>query len=156
MVIYTGTETKLMQNLGEYRFKRSQTENRVENVMLTNLGIMFLFIFVSSVWNGFKTMELFEKHAYLTDHSDVDATESTLFSIISFYLLFNYAIPLDIAVMLELNAIFYSLYVVWDAKMTYLNEDMGRIEAATMNSLNLMENLGEVDYIMSDKTGTLT
>jgi len=58
--------------------------------------------------------------------------------------------------MLELNAIFYSLYLVWDAKMTYLNSSKGQIESAKMNSLNLIENLGEVDYIMSDKTGTLT
>lgn len=58
--------------------------------------------------------------------------------------------------MLELNAIFYSCYVLWDAKMTYLNKLLGRIESTTMNSLNLLENLGEVEYIMSDKTGTLT
>ena len=63
---------------------------------------------------------------------------------------------MDIAVMLELNAIGYSLFLVWDAKLTYLNSAMGRIDSAKVNSLNMLENLGEVEYIMSDKTGTLT
>ena len=40
--------------------------------------------------------------------------------------------------------------------MAHVNAQMGREEQAKMNSLNLMENLGEVQYIMSDKTGTMT
>ena len=97
-------------------------EKRVESVMLTNLAIMILFITIASIWNGFKTKELFKNHSYLTDQSNESDDQATLFAVVSFYLLFNYAIPLDIAVMLELNAIFYSLYIVWDAKMTYLNK----------------------------------
>jgi len=40
--------------------------------------------------------------------------------------------------------------------MTHVNQQMGRIDYAKTNTLNLMENLAEVEYIMSDKTGTLT
>ena len=84
------------------------------------------------------------------------ATELSLQSIVSFYLLFNYLIPLDLAVMIEFNAIFYSGFISADAKMTHVNTQMNRIDFVKTNTLNLMENLAEVQYIMSDKTGTLT
>ena len=122
MVVYAGSETKLMQNLGEYNFKLSQMGMRVEYIMLFQLACMIIFILISAIWNFFKTKELFESHTYLTDNNDEDAQTSSLYAVVSFYLLYNGAIPLDIAVMLELNAIFYSCYIVWDARMTYLNE----------------------------------
>ena len=58
--------------------------------------------------------------------------------------------------MIEFNAVFYSGFISADAKMTHFNEQMKRIENAKTNTLNLMENLAEVEYILSDKTGTLT
>lgn len=156
LVVYTGNETKLMQNLGSYKFKRSQMEKRTGTTLLVNLAILISFITISSVWNTIKTKDLFETHTYLTDNSDDTATSTSLSAIVSFYLLFNYLVPLDLAVMLELNAIFYSGFIPADAKMTHINHQMGRIDNAKTNSLNLLENLGEVEYIMSDKTGTLT
>ena len=156
LVVYTGNETKLMQNLGSYKFKRSQMEKRTGTTLLVNLAILISFITISSVWNTIKTKDLFETHTYLTDNSDDTATSTSLSAIVSFYLLFNYLVPLDLAVMLEVNAIFYSGFIPADAKMTHINHQMGRIDNAKTNSLNLLENLGEVEYIMSDKTGTLT
>ena len=156
LVVYTGNETKLMQNLGSYKFKRSQMEKRTGTTLLVNLAILISFITISSVWNTIKTKDLFETHTYLTDNSDDTATSTSLSAIVSFYLLFNYLVPLDLPVMLELNAIFYSGFITADAKMTHINHQMGRIDNAKTNSLNLLENLGEVEYIMSDKTGTLT
>ena len=58
--------------------------------------------------------------------------------------------------MIEFNAVFYSGFISADAKMTHVNEPMKRVENAKTNTLNLMENLAEVEYILSDKTGTLT
>ena len=156
LVVYTGNETKLMQNLGSYKFKRSQMEKRIGTTLLVNLAISASFIIICSIWNWIKTKDLFETHTYLTDNSDETATSTSLKAVISFYLLFNYLIPLDLAVMLEVNAIFYSGFIPADAKMTHINHQMGRIDNAKTNSLNLLENLGEVEYIMSDKTGTLT
>jgi len=155
LVVYTGHETKLMQNLGAYKFKRSQMEKRIGTTLLINLGILVLFILISSIWNAIKTKSLYASHIYLTEDSD-DSTTTSLSAVVSFYLLFNYLIPLDLAVMLEANAIFYSGYISVDAKMTHANAQMGTMDQAKMNSLNLFENLAEVEYIMSDKTGTLT
>ena len=131
-------------------------EKRFGRLLILNFLVWMVFIIIASVWNGIRTKKLFESHTYLTDNLDSDSTMTSLASVLSFFLLFNYCIPMDIAVMLELNAIGYSLFLVWDAKMTYLNSAMGRIDSAKVNSLNMLENLGEVEYIMSDKTGTLT
>ena len=145
-----------MQNLGAYKFKRSEMEKRTGVILLFNLGCLITFIIVCSICNFIKTAELFETHSYLTDLIDSTATEVSLLSIMSFYLIFNNLVPLDLAVVLEFNAIFYSGFISADAKMTHVNKQMGRVDNAKVNSLNLMENLAEVEYIMSDKTGTLT
>jgi len=99
---------------------------------------------------------MYESHFYIYGDLDASATEISLLQAISLYLICNYLMTLDLAVMLELTAIFYSSFVSMDVKMTKANERLGSMEHAKMNSLNLIENLGEVEYIMSDKTGTLT
>ena len=145
-----------MQNLGKYSFKRSRMEKRFQTILLCNLGVLVLFIIIATVINYLKTKELFDGHHYLTQGYETTPEEVSLAAAVSFYLLFSYLIPLDIAVMLELNAINYTLYIHWDAKMHHVNRTLGCVESAKLNSLNLLENLGEVEYIMSDKTGTLT
>ena len=51
MVVYTGQETKLMQNLGSYIFKRSEQEKRTGVTLLVNLGILITFIITCTIWN---------------------------------------------------------------------------------------------------------
>ena len=46
--------------------------------------------------------------------------------------------------MIEFNAIFYSGFISADAKMTYANKEMNRVDWVKTNTLNLMENLAEV------------
>lgn len=68
MVVYTGAETKLMQNLGNYKFKRSAMEKRTGVTLLLNLAILILFIIIASICNGALTKRIYEDHFYLTDN----------------------------------------------------------------------------------------
>ena len=156
LVVYTGTDTKIMQNLGKYSFKRSEMEKRIQLTLMINVFFLFIFVTVCTIWNFIVTKKYFAGHYYITDHIDSTATQVSLQAIVTFFLLFNYIIPLDLAVMVEFNAVFYTGFITNDAKMTHVNEQMRRIESAKTNTLNLLENLGEVEYILSDKTGTLT
>ena len=155
IAVYVGQETKVMQNLGSYKFKRSASEKRIFTTYIVNLLCLVSFVLMGFSWNYKATKDIYETHYYISN-GETDTTERSVLSIFSFYLLWNPIIPLDMAVMIEFNAIFYSGFLVADAKMTHLNKDMGRIDSPKTNTLNLLENLAEVEYIMSDKTGTLT
>lgn len=159
LVVYTGVETKLMQNLGSYRFKRSRMQQRIGYALMFNLCILVMLITISSIWNGIMTKDMYDSHRYIYDGTEIGPTEVTIQTILSLYLLYNYLVPLDLAVILEIVAIWYSFYLVNDYQMTHpkVGEKVtGPIQQARMNSLNLIENLGEVEYLMTDKTGTLT
>jgi len=125
-------------------------------VLIFNLCTLALLVFFTSLWNGLKTRSIYDSHHYIFADWDVSATEISLQAVISMYLLYNYLIPLDLAVILEVVAIFYAYWIINDAKMAHVNKVFGRIDHSKMNSLNLIENLGEVEYLMTDKTGTLT
>ena len=61
-------------------------------------------------------------------------------------------IPISLIVTLELVKIFQGLFIGVDVKSYSFN----RKKYIITNSVSLNEELGMVDYIFSDKTGTLT
>lgn len=78
MVVYTGSETKIMQNLGKYSFKRSEMEKRTQITLLINLCFLVAFITVCSIWNFNVTKDYFDGHYYITDKIENTATEVSL------------------------------------------------------------------------------
>lgn len=71
---------------------------------------------------------------------------------LSFLILFNYLIPISLYVTIELHKFLGSLFLEWDPDL--YDEEMN--QQCIVNTSNLNEDLGQVRFLFSDKTGTLT
>lgn len=80
-------------------------------------------------------------------------------SVISFFTLYTYVIPISLFVSIELVRLGQATYMVWDPLMQHKRENPDGTHTMIpmrANNSNLNEELGNVSYIFSDKTGTLT
>ncbi|KAH0520174.1 Phospholipid-transporting ATPase 11C [Microtus ochrogaster] len=71
---------------------------------------------------------------------------------LSFMVLFNFIIPVSMYVTVEMQKFLGSFFISWDKD--FFDEEIN--EGALVNTSDLNEELGQVDYVFTDKTGTLT
>lgn len=132
--------------------------SRVERNM--NRYIIYVFVFLTmeclfssafyNIWYEEKKDEL---QSYLSiDSSDAEATPAYDFflRIAMWFLLLSNSVPISLLVTLEMVKFVQGLITQSDRNFKFNNR------LATVNSSNLSEELGVVDFIFSDKTGTLT
>ena len=148
MVINTGEECKIRMNANHHpKAKKPRLERYTNQVVLT----LILYVVVLSfgcaggylVWSS--TTEA--SSWYLRD-----ASVPYKQVIIGYMIMFNNVIPLALYVSLEIVKIGQMLMVSGDLEL--YDEDSNT--PMTCNTNTILENLGQVGYVLSDKTGTLT
>ena len=147
--VFTGDDTKLMRNATGKVHKRSN----VDRVTNRQIFLVFIFqIFLSIVCSiGYRVAGGLSGEYYLGKESqNIDAEAATAF--LTFMILLNSLIPISLYLTLEVVKLFQA---------TLINNDLGmystsRDTPAQARSSRLNEELGQVSYIFSDKTGTLT
>lgn len=65
LVVHTGMDTKLIKNLGQYRFKRSRFETVLNYVLIFNLLLAIVFAVAGSIANGIWTEAHINTHLYI-------------------------------------------------------------------------------------------
>lgn len=153
LVIYTGHESKIMLNSSKSKVKYSSNEKQM------NDQIVYLF-FLQLVFCGFCAIfyvSWMENSINDTSYLELDKSNTNSFYnfvvvFFSWMLLFSNFVPISLLVTLELVKFIQAIYISWDLDMYYEENDM----PAGVQSSNLNEELGQVQYLFSDKTGTLT
>ena len=149
---YTGTDTKIMMNSQKGRVKMSHLERQINGLVLfivvsqiilcTIIALSCRAWFASSAWD----------EEYLTRDNWLSENELATISWFSYFLLFNTFLPISLQVSLEVIKVVQARFIEADALMYSWERDVF-VEAKTAS---LVEELGQVNYIFSDKTGTLT
>nr|CAG4640624.1 EOG090X00X3 [Eulimnadia texana] len=151
MVLYTGHETKLMQNSAAAApLKRSTVDEATNRQILLLFFILVFLCLLASIFNEVWTSGSGFRHWYL-GLEDLP-TANFGYNLLTFIILFNNLIPISLQVTIE---------VVRFIQATFINNDLEMYHEATdtpaaARTSNLNEELGQVKYVFSDKTGTLT
>ncbi|KAH8038726.1 hypothetical protein HPB51_002870 [Rhipicephalus microplus] len=160
VVVFAGRDTKLMQNSGKTIFKRTSLD-RLLNVLILGI-VFFLFsicLFCTIACGVWETVTGQFFRVYLpwdkvirSDNTVAGATAIAVLIFFSYAIVLNTVVPISLYVSVEVIRFCHSLWINWDEKMYYAPKDApARARTTTLN-----EELGQIEYIFSDKTGTLT
>uniref|UniRef100_A0A803Y860 Phospholipid-transporting ATPase n=1 Tax=Meleagris gallopavo TaxID=9103 RepID=A0A803Y860_MELGA len=153
LVIYAGFDSKIMRNCGKIKRKKTKLDRMMDRLVV----IIFLVLLATSlclaIASGFWAKMFQEKHSYLAAlYKHTTPAKQAFFSFWGFTILLSVIIPMSMYITFEFIYLVNSFFINWDLEMYYAVKDI----PAKARSTSLNDQLGQVEYIFSDKTGTLT
>lgn len=161
VVIYAGHDSKVMRNSIPPPSKRSRVDKTLDKLIYAMFAILLTLSIITGVVLGVRTKRESSDVWYLQprnnnsshnffnpDHAFLDGVVSSVSGLV----LYGYLIPISLYVSLEVARVLQALLMMLDILM-YDSDTNKRFR---VKSAGLNEELGQVDTILSDKTGTLT
>ena len=153
VVVFTGGETKIMLNSGITPSKRAKISKDLNWNVIYNFVILFIMCSVAAIVQGYTwgqpntTIKAFEFGAF--------GNTPGISGFITFWaavILFQNLVPISLYITLEIIRTLQAFFIYSDVEMYYAKLDY----PCTPKSWNISDDLGQIEYIFSDKTGTLT
>uniref|UniRef100_A0A8C5H0A6 Phospholipid-transporting ATPase n=1 Tax=Gouania willdenowi TaxID=441366 RepID=A0A8C5H0A6_GOUWI len=141
LTVYTGSDTKILRNCGKVRVKTTRMEKVFNRLVV---GIVLCVVF--STW----VMSHTQFQSVLVVDDNPIYTGFLVYW--SYIILLSPAMPIALYITFDMIHTIHSLFIDCDMEMYWQQTD--RPAQARNTSLN--EDLGQVGYLLSDKTGTLT
>jgi phospholipid-transporting ATPase len=152
VVIYSGRKTKYALNTNDKaRHRRSHLERKLDRYVIgiaaTSLGLTAIYTVLGVIYYIYYIKG---KHWYIEDNYSTG--ELAALSFFSFLAVISGLVPLALYITLDIVRLIQMYIISHDPKLYDEEKEM----RATSKSANLHEELGQIKYIFSDKTGTLT
>ena len=156
IVIYTGHNCKLMKNAKEPRTKFSSLESLMNSGLIIIFIVQFILCCLSIILRGYyyKTnLENADKEPVTNfGYAEYNYIVESLLNFFTYLLLLNTLIPISLIITLEVVKLIQGFFMNSDPNCY----SKLRKKWLKPNSVSLNEECGLVDYVFSDKTGTLT
>ncbi|KAJ7408832.1 putative phospholipid-transporting ATPase VA [Willisornis vidua] len=157
IVIYAGHETKAFLNNNGPRYKRSKLERQMNADVLWCVLILLIMCLFSAIGHGLWVWQYGEKKKPIFDVPGPDGKYlspvlASVYLFLTVIIVFQVLIPISLYVSIEIVKI-CQVYFIHQDKDLYDEETDSQLQC---RALNITEDLGQVQFIFSDKTGTLT
>uniref|UniRef100_A0A7N6B2M9 Phospholipid-transporting ATPase n=1 Tax=Anabas testudineus TaxID=64144 RepID=A0A7N6B2M9_ANATE len=156
VVIYAGHETKAMLNNNGPRYKRSKLERQMNVDVFWCVIILLVMCLFAAVGHGLWMFQYGDKRPVFDvlspEGTDLSPIMSAIYLFLTLIIVFQVLIPISL---------FVSIEIVKICQVYFIHQDMDLYDEETdshlqCRALNITEDLGQMQYIFSDKTGTLT
>ncbi|KAJ2956808.1 hypothetical protein NQZ79_g7400 [Umbelopsis isabellina] len=147
LVAFTGEETKIRLNSTMSHTKSPRIQGAINKAVIAMfcflLGLSALFSALSIIWSRHNRNGAWYLHQ---THQDEVGT------VFQFIILFNTLIPISLYVTMEIVKFLQACFISWDQDMYHAETDTpAQAQTCTIN-----EDLGQISFVFTDKTGTLT
>lgn len=148
IVIFSGEETKIRMNANKNPRTKAPSIQRIINRV-----VLIIFSIVVGLAAFFTAMSINWQSKALTAAWYLHQGHSDLATIVfQFIILFNTMIPISLYVTMEIIKLVQAYWIINDADMYHAETNT----PASANTCTINEELGQVNIVFSDKTGTLT
>lgn len=155
IVVYAGHDTKTMLNNSGPRYKRSQLERKLNADILWCVLLLLIMCLFGALGYGIWLQGYLEPPAFILPEPNGERLSPALAGFYMFWtmiIILQVLIPISLYVSIEVVKL-GQVYFIQNDKDFYCEKSDSLIEC---RALNICEDLGQVQYIFSDKTGTLT
>ncbi|CAD8064402.1 unnamed protein product [Paramecium sonneborni] len=156
VVVYTGIDTKVMRNSEGQKNKVSNIDKlinlRIIYILIMQTVICIILAFIYGINCDIKRYQSYNDQDQIYDPDIPHCALASLMTFAAYFLLLNTLIPISLIVSLEFVKVGQGFFMQKDSEMySAENDKYVKVFSTTIN-----EELGQVQYIFSDKTGTLT
>ncbi|KAE9018266.1 Phospholipid-transporting ATPase [Phytophthora fragariae] len=152
LVFNTGKDTKIMMSNSAPPSKMSSMDRSINQYTVVLLAILIIFSAVGAT--GAVTWKSNHSSVWYLELgvSDNSAFVDWLIMLFYYLLLMYQFVPISLAVSMSMVKYIQAQFIQWDITIYHPDTDTPTL----VRSMSLNEELGQISYIFSDKTGTLT
>lgn len=155
VVLMTGADTKIIANSGQTPTKRGKVERQMNPMVYVNLIILAAMAVGLAIADSLIEQHFFNRQAYWEYYAIFSDDNPMLNGLVTFgnsLITFQNIVPISLYISIEVVRTIQAYFIFDDHDIYY--EKTNRRTLA--RSWNLADDLGQIEYIFSDKTGTLT